>query len=220
MQCWREGGRNGRKGRKGGGERVGNFQTQINFSLCKSPPAESSKLRLHKVCCCCCCFQGKSTGHPAEASRASKDLHTLEPLKPRPDPLVCDRNLANEGLGGLLPWDNRVWSSLGSLDSIDLAGNNVSGYIPPQIIQDLGLRTLNLANNSLQGPLPSTLPGSMQAVATSSNQLTGLQFTIPPPSSNTPLLPSALLSSMQAVATNTNQLTGLQNITPPPPITQ
>lgn len=88
---------------------------------------------------------------------------------------VFCRELSNDGLGGYLPWDDTIWSSLKSLSSVDLSSNSIAGYIPPQIVEGLGLQTLELANNSLQGPLPSAMANGLQIMDASVNQLTGVQ---------------------------------------------
>ena len=81
--------------------------------------------------------------------------------------------LTDAGLGGYLPWDNTIWSSLKSLSNVDLSGNSIEGYIPPQIVDGLGLQTLGLRNNSLQGPLPTAMSQELQIMDASTNQLTG-----------------------------------------------
>lgn len=86
--------------------------------------------------------------------------------------LLC-RVLTNAGLGGYLPWDDTIWSSLKSLNNVDLSSNSIEGYIPPQIVEGLGLQTLELRNNSLQGPLPTTMSNELQIMDASGNQLTG-----------------------------------------------
>ena len=44
-----------------------------------------------------------------------------------------------------------MWAPLASLQSIDFQGNNVTGYVPPQIMAVGSLQNISLANNGLQG---------------------------------------------------------------------
>lgn len=68
-----------------------------------------------------------------------------------------------------------MWSGLNSLRIIDFSGNNVTGYVPPQIMQVGGLQNLSLANNGFQGNLPSQLGSNMTSISYRDNQLTGEQ---------------------------------------------
>ena len=87
--------------------------------------------------------------------------------------MVPCRNLTNLHLQGQLPLDATVWGSLDTLEVIDVSGNNVTGYVPPQIMEVGALQNLSLANNGLQGPLPGSMGASMVSMSTRSNQLTG-----------------------------------------------
>ena len=87
--------------------------------------------------------------------------------------MVLCRNLTNLHLQGQLPLDATVWGGLDTLEVIDVSGNNVTGYVPPQIMEVGALQNLSLANNGLQGPLPASVGASMVSMSTRSNQLTG-----------------------------------------------
>ena len=85
----------------------------------------------------------------------------------------CCRDLAGQGLQGQLPWDSSVWSGLGSLMVVNLADNNINGYLPPQVSAGLGLRSLSISNNSFQGSLPNTLSSNLEIFNAAGNQFTG-----------------------------------------------
>lgn len=77
------------------------------------------------------------------------------------------------GLQGQLPWDAQVWSGLSSLMVVNLADNNINGYLPPQVSDGLGLRTLSVSNNSFQGQLPDQLSSNLENFEAAGNQFTG-----------------------------------------------
>lgn len=112
--------------------------------------------------------------------------------------------LVNNNLSGEIP------SSLGSLANIqllDLPNNNLSGEIPTTIGSLAKLRSLFLNNNHLTGEIPSdigSLP-SLQFVDLSSNSLTGE-------------IPSSLgsLPNLQYLYLESNNLTSIGFTSPPP----
>lgn len=83
------------------------------------------------------------------------------------------RDLRNSALQGQLPLDASVWGGLTSLRTLDVSGNNVSGYVPPQIMEVGALQNLSLANNGFQGSLPNQLGANMESISYRGNQLTG-----------------------------------------------
>ena len=91
--------------------------------------------------------------------------------------LVCAwcSNVPSAGLAGSLPLDNSVWEPLGSLQSLNLAGNSISGYVPPEFTDLTNLQSVQLQNNQLQGPLPD-LSTTLQSSNVAGNQLTGEGF--------------------------------------------
>lgn len=64
------------------------------------------------------------------------------------------RSLANVGLSGELPLNTAVWAPLSSLEELDVAGNSLHGYVPPEIGTLRDLRTLSLQENDFTGDLP------------------------------------------------------------------
>ena len=58
------------------------------------------------------------------------------------------------GLSGQLPLSQDVWQPLSTLTNLDLGNNNISGYLPADIALLTNLKTLNLANNQLNGARP------------------------------------------------------------------
>ncbi|OMO52228.1 hypothetical protein COLO4_37333 [Corchorus olitorius] len=81
--------------------------------------------------------------------------------------------------GILLEYSN----TLRLVTNIDLADNNLSGEIPEEITNLLGLRSLNLSTNRLTGRIPKTIGnmGSLESADFSYNHLSG---EIPPSISN------------------------------------
>ena len=79
----------------------------------------------------------------------------------------CCRNLAAAGLTGTLPADSAVWEPLNTLQTIDLAQNQLSGAVR-------SLQRLVLASNLLQGTLPSWAAiQALQQINLANNRLTG-----------------------------------------------
>jgi hypothetical protein len=68
---------------------------------------------------------------------------------------VCRSSLPNAGLAGELPLNEDVWKPLRTLKELDLAGNSLHGYVPPEIGNLQSLQTLSLQNNKFAGDLPS-----------------------------------------------------------------
>ena len=54
-------------------------------------------------------------------------------------------------LTGQLPLDKDVWGPLRTLKRLNLADNQLSGYLPPQMEELGNLEYLSLANNSMSG---------------------------------------------------------------------
>ena len=61
------------------------------------------------------------------------------------------RDLSGLSLDGELPFDTSVWQPLNSLTSVNLANNNLSGFLPPQISELTNATSLNLGGNSFSG---------------------------------------------------------------------
>jgi hypothetical protein len=55
------------------------------------------------------------------------------------------------GLVGQLPLDAEVWGPLRTLQRLNLADNELSGYLPPQMEELTNLEYLTLSNNSMSG---------------------------------------------------------------------
>ena len=88
---------------------------------------------------------------------------------------------------------------LGSLQSLNLGGNQLTGDIPPELGSLASLQSLNLGGNQLTGDIPPELGGlaSLQSLNLESNQLTG---------SISPELGG--LGSLQSLNLTDNQLSG------------
>ena len=89
---------------------------------------------------------------------------------------VLELNLAGNGLSGALP---PAISMLNRVVSLDLSGNSISGPIPTEIGQLTELHSLNLAGNQFSGPLLSEIG---QLTYLSSLDLAGNQLSGPLPS--------------------------------------
>jgi hypothetical protein len=77
-------------------------------------------------------------------------------------------------LAGQLPLDSAVWSPLGSLQTLNLANNQLGGFVPPQLANLTALEDLQLEGNELVGNLPRSLPGStLRSLNLADNQITG-----------------------------------------------
>jgi hypothetical protein len=61
------------------------------------------------------------------------------------------RDLSGLSLDGELPFDTSVWQPLNSLTSVNLANNNLSGFLPPQISELTNATSLNLGGNNFSG---------------------------------------------------------------------
>lgn len=112
---------------------------------------------------------------------------------------VTEINLANKGLNGQIPLDNKLWSDLSSVFKLNLADNQLSGYLPPQINSANGLQYASFANNNLKSTLPvewSSL-SSLKGLDVSGNQLYG---DLPDSWSS--------LSSLEALDLSKNQFSG------------
>ncbi len=60
-------------------------------------------------------------------------------------------NLAGQRLSGQLPFDASVWGPLSSLTSVNLANNNLGGFLPPQISALTSVTSVNLSGDSFSG---------------------------------------------------------------------
>ncbi|KAJ4911491.1 Leucine-rich repeat receptor-like protein kinase PXC2 [Raphanus sativus] len=81
--------------------------------------------------------------------------------------------LSNNNLTGAL---NSDLTHLGTLQLLDFSGNNLSGRIPDAFFEQCGsLRSVSLARNSLNGPLPASLSycSTLTHLNLSSNHLSG-----------------------------------------------
>ena len=90
--------------------------------------------------------------------------------------LCCCRSLSGMHLGGWLSWDSTVWSSLSSLNLLDLSYNDLTGAVPP--LEPLNsLQTLQLQGNKFTGSLPQLAGFSSLTTANfQENQFTGTQL--------------------------------------------
>ena len=60
-------------------------------------------------------------------------------------------NLPSAGLSGGLPLDTELWSSLDTVQNINLADNAISGYLPPQMAALSNLQYLAVNGNDMTG---------------------------------------------------------------------
>lgn len=113
---------------------------------------------------------------------------------------VTDINLQGMGLQGQLPLDQTLWSTLNTVQDINLASNNISGFLPPQMAEVTGLSYLTLRDNQLSSPLPSTWANltGLKGLDLGGN---GLYGTIPAQWSG--------LSSLQSLDLSRNQLSNV-----------
>lgn len=56
---------------------------------------------------------------------------------------------------------------------INLADNHLSGYLPPQVFDDMALASLDVNNNGLTGNLPNQLPQNLESFTASGNNMSG-----------------------------------------------
>ncbi len=102
--------------------------------------------------------------------------------------------LVGKGLAGQLPLDSAVWTPLGSLQTLNLANNQLGGFVPPQLANLTALEDLQLEGNKLVGNLPRSLPGgTLRSLNLADNQISGA---VSDPSPN----PLGLALSLQAVS--------------------
>ena len=106
-------------------------------------------------------------------------------------------SLQNNNLTGALP-DN-AWQKLRGLRQLALGGNDLTGPIPPELVQLAQLQTLDLGRNSLTGPIPPELGqfAQLQTLDLGRNSLTG---PIPPELGQ--------LAQLQTLDLGRNSLTG------------
>jgi hypothetical protein len=90
----------------------------------------------HSWCVDCEVALSSCSGHPADVASCS-----------------TSRDLSGLSLDGELPFDTSVWQPLNSLTSVNLANNNLSGFLPPQISELTNATSLNLGGNSFAGGL-------------------------------------------------------------------
>ena len=69
---------------------------------------------------------------------------------------VTELNLQGLELQGQLPLDENLWSTLSSLQNVNLANNQVSGFLPPQLSAVEDLEYISVRGNNLESPLPSS----------------------------------------------------------------
>jgi Leucine rich repeat len=83
-------------------------------------------------------------------------------------------HLANVGLGGTLPDEIRLLTSVG-VASLRLEGNGLVGTIPPGLVELTTLKHLMLGSNMLHGSIPSAIGrlGSLATLHLSQNDLSG-----------------------------------------------
>lgn len=100
------------------------------------------------------CCSGRAAGAQrrrrcTQSPRQSPAHHRLPspPLGPAPP---CS-NLQNKGLSGGLPLDTELWSSLDTVQNINLADNGISGYLPPQMSALSNLQYLAVNGNAMTG---------------------------------------------------------------------
>jgi hypothetical protein len=74
---------------------------------------------------------------------------------------VVGINLQDEGLTGQIPLDEGLWTSLDTLKNFNVAGNRLTGFIPPQMSVLSNLEYLSMSDNELE----SVLPGSWQSLS-------------------------------------------------------
>ncbi|KAL4426254.1 hypothetical protein ABPG77_009869 [Micractinium sp. CCAP 211/92] len=85
-------------------------------------------------------------------------------------PALQNLRLAHNRLGGSLSCDLVA----GPLAELDVAANQLSGTIPPCVVQSATIQELYLGNNQLAGSLPAPVPGSRLLILSAhSNHLTG-----------------------------------------------
>jgi len=87
------------------------------------------------------------------------------------DSRVASLDLANNNLSGAIPPEI---GDLSNLASLDLSGNNLSGKIPAAVGNLVNLDSLNLADNRLSGQIPPSLGGIINLkLSFSGNEFTG-----------------------------------------------
>lgn len=84
-------------------------------------------------------------------------------------------NLENKGLQGQLPLDESLWNNLKSLKNINLAQNEISGFMPPQMSVLDSLEYISVSDNQLESILPVSwdVLTSLKGVDLSQNKLFG-----------------------------------------------
>ena len=83
-------------------------------------------------------------------------------------------NLANMGLSGQLPRDERVWGGLPAVTTVNLANNSIQGYAAPEMGQLHMIQDVDFEHNELSGPLPGLANlTQLTNLRLGSNQLSG-----------------------------------------------
>ncbi len=88
---------------------------------------------------------------------------------------VTTINLENKGLQGQLPLDESLWTNLNSLENINLAKNEITGFVPPQMSVLNSLEYISVSDNQLESILPVSwdVLASLKGVDLSQNKLFG-----------------------------------------------
>lgn len=84
-------------------------------------------------------------------------------------------DLEEKGLQGQLPLDENLWTNLNSLENINFAKNEISGFMPPQMSALSSLEYLSMSDNQLESILPVSwdVLASLKGVDLSQNNLFG-----------------------------------------------
>ena len=112
---------------------------------------------------------------------------------------VTTIDLQGKQLSGQLPLDEKLWSNLDTLQNLNLAQNDITGFLPPQMSAASGLEYISVRDNGLESPLPVTWGDlkSLKGVDLSGNKLFG---DLPPQWSG--------MSNLQTIDLSNNTFTG------------
>lgn len=105
----------------------------------------------------------------------STDVCTWEGITCNGANQVITIDLQSKGLQGQLPLDESLWSNLNTLQNINLAQNEISGFVPPQISNVDALEYLSFSGNQLESILPVSwdVLANLKGVDLSGNNLFG-----------------------------------------------